>query len=231
MSLNPEKLRHVEPKHASHKSPRKRAARRTQAERSAETRQRILGASATLIRSRGYARLRTADVADAAGVSRGAMLHHFRTKGLLVVATLEHVFDEARTQSRERAAVSSPPGDLLAAVVSDAREFFFNEHFKVALDIVLSTSTDRAVRKQILDVSRKARRPVEAAWSAALAGRGVPPELASDIVAITLGLVRGMAIRTLWDDDPDWFEHLFALWRRMAEVYISSLKAKQKGRA
>ena len=44
--------------------------RRTQDERSAETRARILVAAAGLIRSRGYARLRTADVANAAGVSR-----------------------------------------------------------------------------------------------------------------------------------------------------------------
>jgi len=44
-------------------------------------------------------------------------------------------------------------------VIDDAREFFFSEHFMVAIDIVLSTSTDQAVRKQILDISRKARRP------------------------------------------------------------------------
>jgi AcrR family transcriptional regulator len=203
------------------------ARRRTQAERSQETRRRIVVAAAGLIRSRGYARLRTADVADAAGVSRGAMLHHFPTKGALVVATLTHVFDEARALSRARAAAVDPPDGLVAAVIADAREFFFNEHFKIALDIVLSTSTDRAVRKQILDVSRKARRPVEAAWSAALAARGVPAPLAADLVALTLGLVRGMAIRTLWDDDSEWFERLFALWRRMVEAFLADPTAKR----
>lgn len=203
---------------------------RTQAERSAETRHRILRAAADLIRSRGYARLRTADVADAAGVSRGAMLHQFPTKGSLVVATLEHVFGQARVLSRARAAAIDPPADLLAAVIDDAREFFFNEHFKVALDIVLSTSTDRAVRKQILDVSREARRPVEAAWSAALAARGVPAPLAADLVALTLGLVRGMAIRALWDDDLEWFERLFALWRRMAEGFLADPAERRSAR-
>lgn len=197
------------------------SGRRTQAERSAETRERILEAAAGLICTRGYARLRTADVADTAGVSRGAMLHHFPSKGALVVATLAHVFDKARALSRARAAAIDPPDDLLAAVIADAREFFFNEHFKVALDIVLSTSTDNAVRKQILDVSSKARRPVEAAWSAALAARGVHAPLAADLVALTLGLVRGMAIRGLWDDDAEWFERLFALWRRMVESFLA----------
>jgi hypothetical protein len=147
------------------------------------------------------------------------------------VATLSHVFEDARALSRARAAAIDPPDDILAAVIEDAREFFFNEHFKVALDIVLSTSTDAAVRKQVLEVSRKARRPVESAWSAALVGRGVPPPLASDLVALTLSLVRGMAIRTLWDDDPEWFERLFALWRRMVEAFLVDLKKpKRSGR-
>jgi AcrR family transcriptional regulator len=200
---------------------REAPARRAQAERSAETRLRIVSAAAELIRARSYAQLRTADVADAAGVSRGAMLHHFPSKSALVVATLEHVFGEARALSRARAAAIDPPDDLVSAIISDASEFFFNEHFKVSLDIVLSTSTDRTVRKQVLDVARRARRPVETAWSGALAARGVPAPLAADLVALTLGLVRGMAIRTLWDDDPDWFERLFALWRRMVAAYLA----------
>ena len=150
------------------------ARRRTQAERSEETRTRILKAAANLIRKRGYARFRTAEVAEEAGLSRGAQLHHFPTKDSLVVATLEYVFEQAQVLSRRRASAVNRPRDLIEAVIEDAREFFFSEHFMVAIDIVLSTSTDQSVRKQILDISRKARRPVETAWTGALAASGVP---------------------------------------------------------
>jgi AcrR family transcriptional regulator len=199
--------------------------RRTQAERTAETRLRILKAAANLIRRRGYARFRTAEVATEAGVSRGAQLHHFPTKDSLVVATLEYVFEQAQILSRRRAAVVNRPRDLIEAVIEDAKEFFFSQHFMVAIDIVLSTSTDQAVRKKILDISRKARRPVEAAWAEALAASNVPPTVAADVVALTLGVVRGMALRTLWDNDPKWFDHLFGLWRQMIKVF---LEAEQK---
>ena len=194
---------------------------RTQAERSEETRTRILKAAANLIRKRGYARFRTAEVATEAGLSRGAQLHHFPTKDSLVVATLEFVFEQAQMLSRRRAADVNRPRDLIEAVIEDAREFFFSEHFMVAIDIVLSTSTDQSVRKQILDISRKARRPAETAWTEALAASGVSGPLASDIVALTLSLVRGMAIRTLWDNDPKWFDELFTLWRQMIKVFLS----------
>jgi AcrR family transcriptional regulator len=204
------------------------ARHRTQAERSEETQTRILKAAANLIRKRGYARFRTAEVANEAGVSRGAQLHHFPTKDSLVVATLEYVFEQAQILSRRRAAAVNRPRDLIEAVIEDAREFFFSEHFMVAIDIVLSTSTDQSVRKHILDISRKARRPVETAWSEALAASGVPNPLASQIVALTLGLVRGMALRTLWDNDPRWFDELFSLWRQMIKVFLSDRQPRSR---
>jgi AcrR family transcriptional regulator len=206
------------------------ARRRTQAERSEETRTRILKAAANLIRKRGYARFRTAEVAKEAGLSRGAQLHHFPTKDSLVVATLEYVFEQAQVLSRRRASAVNRPRDLIEAVIEDAREFFFSEHFMVAIDIVLSTSTDQSVRKQILDISRKARRPVEAAWAEALAANGVSGQLASDLVALTLSLVRGMALRTLWDNDPKWFDELFALWRQMIKVFLSDRQPRSRMR-
>ena len=202
--------------------------RRTQAERTAETRLRILKAAANLIRRRGYARFRTAEVAAEAGLSRGAQLHHFPTKDSLVVATLEYVFEQAQIVSRRRAAAINRPRDLIEAVIEDAREFFLSEHFMVAIDIVLSTSTDDAVRKQILDISRKARRPVETSWTEALTASGVPASLAADIVALTLSLVRGMALRTLWDNDPKWFDELFSLWRRMIKIFLEAQPTKAR---
>jgi AcrR family transcriptional regulator len=204
--------------------------RRTQAERTEETRTRILKAAANLIRRRGYARFRTAEVAAEAGLSRGAQLHHFPTKDTLVVATLEYVFEQARVLSRRRASAVNRPRDLIEAVIEDAREFFFSEHFMVAIDIVLSTSTDQAVRKQILEISRKARRPVETAWTEALAASGVPASVSADIVALTLSLVRGMALRTLWDNDPKWFDELFAVWRRMIKIFLESQHPKARTR-
>src|SRR5258708_25223393 len=87
------------------------ARRRTQAERTEETRTRILKAASELIRRRGYARFRTADVAAEAGLSRGAQLHHFPTKDSLVVATLEYVFHQSQALSRPPPAPLNRPRD------------------------------------------------------------------------------------------------------------------------
>src|SRR5207245_10735120 len=115
------------------------ARRRTQAERTEATRTRILKAASELIRRRGYARFRTADVAAEAGLSRGAQLHHFPTKDSLVVATLEDVFEQAQIVSRRRAAAINRPRDLIEAVIKGAPEFLFSGHFHVAVGNLLAT--------------------------------------------------------------------------------------------
>lgn len=58
--------------------------RRTQQQRSELTRRRILDATFELLKEKGVSGFRIADVALRAGVSRGALVHHFRSKDALV---------------------------------------------------------------------------------------------------------------------------------------------------
>jgi len=66
--------------------------RRTQAERSATTRQSLLDATITVLHEHGYGATTTIMVAEQAGISRGAMLHQFRTKADLMTFVVEEVY-------------------------------------------------------------------------------------------------------------------------------------------
>ena len=200
--------------------------RRTQAERSQETRARILEAAAELMHKRGYAHFRTAEVAQLAGVSRGAQLHHFSTKEKLVFATLEYVFLKAAARSRGRAQSVQTGTDVLEQILADARELFFSDNFFISLDIVMSTTGTR-FRKRVLAMVREARLAAEQAWCQALTATGIPERVADDILWLTLSIVRGFAIRMLWQDEPDRFDRLFTLWRGIARTYIESAMARR----
>jgi AcrR family transcriptional regulator len=78
---------------------------RTQAERSATTRAALTTAARELWAARGYAEVGTPEIAQAAGVTRGAMYHQFPDKEALFRAVLEAV--EADTMQRLGAAVDS----------------------------------------------------------------------------------------------------------------------------
>ncbi len=204
--------------------------RRTQAERSGETRRRILDAAVTLLGERGYAGLRTGDVALAAGVSKGAQTHHFPSKDALVVSVVEHVFQRASEQARMRARRTMTADEAIKALISDAQEFFFSELFLIALDLAIQRRLGDAGDNALTKLSAATRLPVEAHWRAALVDSGVPAEVADDLLWLTLSIVRGLAIRRLWQHDAPRFNRLFRLWREMVARYLEGL-ARDRSRS
>ena len=65
--------------------------RRTQAERSTATRAALVAAARPRFAARGYAAVSTPEIAQAAGVTRGAMYHQFADKAALFAAVAEAV--------------------------------------------------------------------------------------------------------------------------------------------
>jgi AcrR family transcriptional regulator len=71
-----------------------RPTRRPQAERSAGTRAKLIEAAIVCLHRTGYSATTVSTVATEAGVSRGAMTHQFPAKTDLMLAAVEHVFDQ-----------------------------------------------------------------------------------------------------------------------------------------
>ncbi len=86
-----------------------RRDRRKNAERSAATRKQILEATVQCLDASGYGAVTNIRVADLAGVSRGAMMHHFPTRQALIIATVEYAY-ETLNQYRAIEVATSPPG-------------------------------------------------------------------------------------------------------------------------
>jgi AcrR family transcriptional regulator len=90
-------------------------ARRTQAERSESTRAALVSAARRLFAARGYAAVGTEQIVRAAGVTRGALYHHFAGKEQLLEAAYEQI--EAELLQRIAAEVGAraagdPLGEL-----------------------------------------------------------------------------------------------------------------------
>jgi AcrR family transcriptional regulator len=82
-----------------------------QAQKSAATRNLIVEAAARCIIEAGYARTTTIAIAEKAGLSRGAMLHHFPAKLDVVRATIEFLFRSRLASFRRALARGARPDE------------------------------------------------------------------------------------------------------------------------
>ncbi|MGG7099865.1 TetR/AcrR family transcriptional regulator [Rhodococcus sp. 24CO] len=78
-----------------------RGTRRTQTQRSAESRRRLIDAAIKLLATRGYSRTSLAAIGETAGVSRGLVTHHFGSKEQCVVEVVAHIRHLAESTLRE----------------------------------------------------------------------------------------------------------------------------------
>ncbi len=202
--------------------------RRTQAERSDTMQLKLVEAAAAVLRKKGYAGLRTEEVARSAKVSRGALQHHFPSKDSLVLATAEHLLRRSLERGRSRAEAASKAADPIEAILQDGVDFFLGPDFGVVLDLVLAGSKSRALRDRILADARANRLNVEAAWAGVLVTRGVPPAKAEKIVWLTISIVRGLAVRALWQNEPALFRSLFDEWKLILATHMKTITTGEK---
>ena len=118
--------------------------RRRQEERSRSTRLRVLEATVDCLVERGWSGTTTTVVAERAGVSRGAQLHHYRTKSALVVAAVEHLAERRAAELRAEAAALPVGGDRVTRTVDLLASLFTGPLFAAAIEVWVAARSDAA---------------------------------------------------------------------------------------
>lgn len=99
----------------SQETPAPASARRPQAERRAEMRARIIRAAIACLHRLGYGGATINEVIQEAGVSRGALSHHFASKTELMLAVVREVFERDVAHYNRSLASLAPKAWLRAA--------------------------------------------------------------------------------------------------------------------
>jgi AcrR family transcriptional regulator len=175
---------------------------------------RLAKAAYEVIAERGHSAFRTAAVAERAGVSQGALTHHFSNKEALTLAAIEYAFATASSRTANIAEHGLEPGqDVLRLMVEDFRLFFMGNEFWVALDITLDGSKDAELARDIRPIVARYRRPVYDRWIAILIASGWSEENAVTMVRMTAALLSGFGMRTLWEDVGAYLDGILAEWQ------------------
>jgi AcrR family transcriptional regulator len=167
--------------------------RRSQAERSAATREALLDAAIDCLYEHGYSRTTTAMVAERAGLSRGAHLHHFQTRDALVAAAAEHLIQK-RSDFLLTLDAELPTGpEGIERGLNLVFEGFASPLYQVALDLWTDARTDEELRRQLVEVERSFDRLVLQS-AAQLLPVNQKAEGFGEAVSLALAVMRGLAL-------------------------------------
>ena len=183
---------------------RQHPERRTHAERREEAERRLLEAALTIVAQRGSARMTLAEVAEAAGYSRGLPTHRFGNKAGLVHALAGYIgerFGEQRSREPPLA-----PG--LAAILGNVHFYFSRKGggwtSTRALLVMMSEACmepDSQLRQELAGYNRSALEWFEHHIRTGIAqGEIAPGTDPATTAVVLLGAMRGAMMQWLVDD-------------------------------
>lgn len=176
--------------------------RRTQTERSAAMRTRLLDATVECLVTYGYSGTTTPRIAELAGVTRGAQIHHFRSKEDLVVAAIEHLAQQrAQAAIRELGRVQGNP-DLVSTVLDYLWEAHQGPLFVATIELWVAARTDPVLAQQIQRVEPVVNSTLIAAIAQLLPGHPAQKEL-RNIVYTAMDALRGILVAGFVDQDAE----------------------------
>lgn len=135
-------------------------------------RDRVLDAAERVVGRDGVANFTLEAVANEAGVSKGGLLYHFRSKPALIMAVVDRLAN--RCERDQRAVLEEEPGGpgaFCRAYLGSRARPVNPEQRHIHAAILAAAGTD----PQLLDPFRKRM----AAWQACLEADGIPPEMAT----------------------------------------------------
>ncbi len=174
--------------------------RRTQADRRADTRERLLRAAAELFASQGYDAVSVDEVAAAADRSSGALYAHFGSKQGLLRALLDSWKETTATVVQAEFAVAPDPASRMAAIwrnVSHPPDELGDHWLLLEHELWL-----RAVRDPEVGIGLRNRyAEVRASMAEGFRQRGVDPRLGEELASQVFALLIGLDMQRRLDSD------------------------------
>ena len=193
----------------------------TRVEQREATRRRLVETAVELLIARGPAGTTTAEVQRAAGVSRGALLHHFPTREALLAAAVRALVE--RNEAAVGAAAASVGADVepVERAIRVLRGAVVQPAFAAELELWAAARTDAALRTVLRREERRARRELERVVDAVFG-----PELAATAgygtaAALTVQFMRGLAISDVLRGERRQTDRLVRDWAAVVRAILA----------
>ncbi|MBB6519770.1 TetR/AcrR family transcriptional regulator [Pseudoteredinibacter isoporae] len=195
--------------------------RRSNEERSNQTRSNILEATVRCIHQHGYQGATMSLIAQESGVTRGALQHHFGNRRIeLIAQAAEHVYDQYFAQYLP-ILQDHEPDKLLHDVWQLQKELFHQKETIVLIQIWLACRSDEELSERILPLFKELDAKLSEQWRVCLKHSGLEHSQIQTIRYLQRTLLRGAAIEYLMFSDKSVFENLFDIAEKATQEIIN----------
>lgn len=194
-----------------------------QQDRAIRTRERILDATITSLVDDGYAATTTARVQELAGVSRGALMHHFPSKQALLLAAVGHLAERRGAWVAARAAKLPPTSDRIAAGISLLWAAMNGPLFAAATELWVASRTDEGLREALVVHERELGAAARTVIADVMAIPDPDDPAYRAALDHALQTFRGAALTALLRDDARWERDVVA---NVTTTFIDMLTAQ-----
>jgi AcrR family transcriptional regulator len=199
--------------------PDKRVTQRTHAERSSETRAKVIKAAIRSIAENGYKNTTVTRIAALSGVSWGGIQHQFGNKAAIIQAVLDHALDEFILGVQR---ISTPDDKLETRVkvfVQGAWRLVTRPGFLALLEILLSHRHAPHRTNPALRYRARVWRAIIATWDYLFGSLDLSQEQIETARRMTFTTLGGMAIESIMrTDSPSFDRPLVLLQANLVEL-------------
>lgn len=178
---------------------------------------RILPATLEIVDSIGLHETSISRVSERAGMSRGAVLHHYKTKLQLIVAAYEHLLVTQLDQIGRVATKVSDEDLTFDDFMTDLWGRYSGPLLMVTLDYLSVARTNDELRAEIIPLALKFNMGLNDIWQRLFANSSTVGTTASTYLNLTLCVARGMGVQSIWRNETAYFDTIFAEWKNVLE--------------
>lgn len=163
--------------------------------------------------SSGYNNTSTLEVQKRAGLSRGALLHHFPSKASLMAEVVRYLAELRGRELRDRAA-SLPEGKERMEIALDLLwECFSSDLFTVAMELRAAARTDPELRQELANAEVALHKNIVSQFQKIFGERFSSQPAFSDALDLTVHLMVGLGMSAMLHDDKERLAALLARWK------------------
>jgi AcrR family transcriptional regulator len=192
-----------------------RKPRRSQADRSAATRAKVIAAARDVLCAQGYSGATMHAIRDAAGMSLGAIQHQFPTKAKLMAAVAAEFSAYRVRVYREAIRRGRSPRESMENLIDANFEMISRPEMAAVLEIHLARRNDPDLDREVGPSTRRFERRVRLWAYSILRAAGISEdETHLSVQLLNNAVTRGLTVEYIRKPDAAFIERAVQIWKK-----------------